>query len=282
MRKLLLMSCLGLIAALTGPALVAQEKVERVGKDTCLSCHEVSAGFASSPHAVAECEDCHGPGQKHVDEGGDPEFIRSASAAGWTEACQSCHARQGTDVAEFSWGPHGSRDIGCRDCHRIHPEEGNFGLLARRSELELCSECHRGEAAQFRLPFHHPVREGMMECSDCHSPHAPEQSQRRLEPVSGRGCVSCHSDKKGPFAFPHSVVEAGECTTCHVPHGGINPRLLVRTQVHQLCLECHSPAVGVAFRQPPSFHDLRSPRYRNCTTCHREIHGSNVDPNFVR
>jgi hypothetical protein len=56
-----------------------------------------------------------------------------------------------------------------------------------------------------------------------------------------------------------------------------------------VCLECHSnmpaqttapqPVIGVV---PPSFHDLRSPRFRNCTICHQKIHGSHVDRNFTR
>lgn len=260
----------------------AQEEPERVGKDTCLMCHEISPGFPPSPHGLLECEDCHGPGSRHVNEGGDPSFIRVSGAADWTETCRGCHAKLSSEVVEFTHSPHGSGGIGCGDCHRIHPEEGGFGLLRRASEVELCTTCHASVGADFRRPFHHPVFEGMMTCTDCHSPHAPEGASRRLEPMPARGCASCHSDKKGPFAFPHAPVEGGGCGACHQPHGGFNARLLVRPQVHQLCLECHSPVFDVPFRQPPAFHDIRSPRYRNCTTCHREIHGSNVDPLFVR
>lgn len=122
-----------------------------------------------------------------------------------------------------------------------------------------------------------------MECIDCHSPHLdPQDSFRRLEVVSGYGCASCHADKKGPFVFNHSPVTARECQTCHQPHGSFNSKMLVRAEVHQLCLECHTLTPDVASPQPPSFHDIRSPRFRNCTTCHREIHGSNVDPNYLR
>ena len=34
--------------------------------------------------------------------------------------------------------------------------------------------------------------------------------------------------------------------------------------------------------QPPSFHDLRSPRYQNCTTCHITVHGSNTSPLLLK
>jgi predicted CXXCH cytochrome family protein len=78
------------------------------------------------------------------------------------------------------------------------------------------------------------------------------------------------------------------CATCHEPHGSANPRMLVRQEVRLVCLECHanlpvamktSAVMGVV---PPAFHDLRSPRFRNCTVCHQKIHGSHVDRNLLR
>jgi hypothetical protein len=33
---------------------------------------------------------------------------------------------------------------------------------------------------------------------------------------------------------------------------------------------------------PPAFHDLRSPRYQNCTVCHQKVHGSYADRNLLR
>jgi hypothetical protein len=67
--------------------------------------------------------------------------------------------------------------------------------------------------------------------------------------------------------------------------------MLTRQEVRFVCLECHAnlpgpgaaaasrPALGVV---PPAFHDLRSPRYRNCTVCHQKVHGSHVDRNLLR
>jgi hypothetical protein len=33
---------------------------------------------------------------------------------------------------------------------------------------------------------------------------------------------------------------------------------------------------------PPAFHDLRSPRFRNCTVCHLKVHGSQVNRALLR
>ena len=267
--------------AISGPALAAEE-AELAGKDACLMCHEPSAGFLSSVHASKECEDCHGPGSLHVDAGGDASLIRTPNAPDWSTACLSCHVKGERNIGRFAASPHGQNKVACIDCHRIHPEKATFGLV-KASDPSLCVSCHSSVEAAFRKPFHHPVLEGGMKCTDCHNPHSDKtESMRRLEIVSSNGCASCHADKKGPFIFSHAAVETGGCLSCHQNHGSFNSKMLVRSDVFQLCLECHTFVPGVASSQPPSFHDIRSPRYRNCTTCHREIHGSNVNPLFLR
>jgi predicted CXXCH cytochrome family protein len=78
------------------------------------------------------------------------------------------------------------------------------------------------------------------------------------------------------------------CGACHEAHGSANPRMLSRAEVRFQCLECHSnitrPGSANSFAGgiPPAFHDLRNPRYRNCTICHVKIHGSHVNRTFLR
>jgi predicted CXXCH cytochrome family protein len=83
--------------------------------------------------------------------------------------------------------------------------------------------------------------------------------------------------------FPHTGGVAGDCQSCHEPHGSNNGKMLIRASVDQLCLECHTTApAGTLGSMQPSFHDLRSPRYRNCTTCHIAVHGSNSSPMLLK
>ncbi len=218
-----------------------------------------------------------------MESGGDDRSIGFGNRppARFVEACLSCHAGN-TQLAAFRFSEHGRGGIACGACHRLHPEEPVFGLLSQR-QLDLCSSCHPAVRASFQKPFHHPVLEGAVACGDCHDPHAGDQaSLRRFALATEQSCVSCHPDKNGPFVFEHAPLEVTNCQSCHEPHGSINARMLRRTRVQQLCLECHSRSVGVAGSQPPAFHDVRSPRFQNCTTCHREIHGSNVSPLFLR
>jgi cytochrome c5 len=77
--------------ALASPALAAQSGQSAqgyVGEKTCLTCHEgQTKGYHGSAHSRAYnprtpaagqgCESCHGPGQAHVDGGGDKSKIKT-------------------------------------------------------------------------------------------------------------------------------------------------------------------------------------------------------------
>ncbi|PYT16905.1 MAG: cytochrome C [Acidobacteria bacterium] len=278
------------------------------GSEACQTCHEdIFNAFAKNPHHLVEtdarpgwkaggwqgraCESCHGPAQKHT-ESASAEDIRNpaklaAAAAG--RVCLSCHLNQPTHAGRLE-SSHAKNDVSCTACHKVHGN-GPSGLVARTASAinQQCSSCHTGVWAQFQRPSHHRLPEGAMSCVDCHNPHgsirpAMTQAFGANEP----GCLKCHGEKRGPFAFEHAPVRFEGCRSCHEPHGSANPRMLARQEVRNLCLECHAnlprvtntnAALGVV---PPAFHDLRSPRFRNCTVCHQKIHGSHVDRNLLR
>ena len=97
-------------------------------------------------------------------------------------------------------------------------------------------------------------------------------------------CLTCHAEKRGPFVFTHVTGSGGDCLSCHQPHGSNNPNSLLWAQVSQLCLSCHSQTGGPKTfgSQPPSFHNIALPRYRNCTSCHTAVHGSNLSPQLLK
>ena len=286
------------------PAAPADNKpAEYVGSETCQMCHEdIFKAFLKNPHQVVEkdkkrgfatkaCESCHGPGSKHA-ETTTPADIRNPAKlkpAETDRTCLKCHLNQPTHVGRLQ-GSHARNAVSCTACHSIH--KGAAALVARKPAAinTQCGACHTAVMARFQRPYHHRLPEGAMSCVDCHNPHGsllPKSIQlaRGNEP----GCLKCHGDKAGPFPFEHTVVKAEGCTACHEPHGSANPRQLTRQEVRFVCLECHSnlpvPAAQPARALgtvPPAFHDLRNPRYRNCTICHQKIHGSYVNRAFTR
>ena len=227
------------------------------------------------------------------------------------DTCLQCHAGR-EEHNSYRQGEHWLNDVACTDCHFAHapdpapPVGESHTLVATKTrqapdssvlrmlkgnEAQLCLRCHSEQRAQFAMPFRHKVLEGLIKCSDCHNPHGGfELKQTRLAnfAASDAICVKCHTDKTGPFVYEHGPVTVEGCSSCHIPHGTQNPRLLKRPQTFQLCIECHTNAHAIAGDEEggapntPSFHNLTTARYQNCTTCHVRIHGSNAHPFFFR
>ncbi len=258
-----------------------------VGQDTCATCHdEVAKGFADNPHTKmvqmhggngVTCENCHGAGKAHVDGGGDVTKIfnpAKASAKEANEKCQSCHV---SAHPNFANSPHAKANVSCISCHDVHKAKEDH--LLKAAQPALCYQCHSDQKAQFNMPIHHKVNEGLVKCSDCHDVHGTfGVNNLKSTEDSNAVCTKCHTDVRGPFTFEHAPVRAEGCTTCHTPHGSQNPRLLNMPSIATLCNQCHSPlsAGGVHGL------DAGSTTVTPCVTCHTFIHGSNASQAFVR
>ncbi|GBC80416.1 Cytochrome c-type protein NrfB [bacterium HR09] len=257
---------------------------------SCASCHEaVVDGFALNTHSriasfetpggVTGCASCHGDVSAHA-QSGDPADIRGfgKNVQADTQACLSCHGR--SDKAAFAASAHGG-EVACSSCHTIH---------TRKSANSTCGNCHADVQAQFLAPSHHPVRQGGMTCASCHNVHSAQPGALAVEGRTNDLCVSCHSEKEGPFIFQHEPVEE-DCMTCHQAHGAVADNLLQANEPF-LCLQCHefhfhaglearpeAPVFTVGGRQYPNVlgaHGYQRSFATKCTQCHTQIHGSDL------
>ncbi len=265
-----------------------------VGEDTCLTCHEQQSykgtahalkGDVRTPAATHGCESCHGPGQAHVDAGGDKTKIKTFKALSPVEAnavCTTCHTRGAHLLWESS--AHENRNVTCVTCHSVHGAKSDAALLKAKTEADTCAVCHRDKVQKLQRSAHMPVqagaaREGKMACSSCHNPHGSTNVRLLKAGQSvNDSCLTCHAEKRGPYLWEHAAV-AESCTSCHDPHGSSNDRMLVAKQPF-LCQRCH-----VTARHPPTIYDnyVRNNTTganrilaRSCTVCHQNIHGSNA------
>jgi DmsE family decaheme c-type cytochrome len=259
-----------------------------VGDETCLGCHDgLQRGYADtvhgrpahprSPAANHGCESCHGPGGRHVEDPAVPDSIvrfdaRSVRAS--NEQCLSCHTRDGHALWEGS--AHDLRNLSCATCHSVHDFESARAQLKTATEVETCAACHRVQVQKTLRFGHMPVAEGTMTCSSCHNPHG-STNERLLRAGNwiNESCVSCHTDKRGPFLFEHAAGREN-CVTCHDPHGSNHDRML-QAKLPLLCQRCH-----IGTRHPSTIYDLSAVRARSnrivnrgCVNCHQNIHGSN-------
>ena len=259
-----------------------------VGEETCLTCHEdKKKSIESTPHGRANnprtpaagkgCESCHGPGQAHVDGGGDKTKIRNpktVSPRDASEICLTCHNR--TSHTDFAGGKHDSRNLSCVTCHSVHEPKSEKAQLKTATVTETCVQCHRTQVNKIHKSSHMPVKEGKLECTTCHNPHGSQNVKMLKEGNSiVEACTSCHAEKRGPFLWEHAPVRES-CTTCHDAHGSNNERMLV-AKLPMLCQRCH-----VGTRHPATIYDAtqvanQSNRImgRSCVNCHSQIHGSN-------
>jgi DmsE family decaheme c-type cytochrome len=259
-----------------------------VGEDTCLGCHDdMTKGYADTAHgraahprapaAAQGCESCHGPGEKHVEDPSVPGSILRFDEAPPREAndaCLSCHARKSHALWEGS--AHDGRNLSCGTCHSVHNFKSERAQLKTVREVDTCASCHRVQSQKIMRAGHMPLAEGKMECSSCHNPHGSTNlRQLRVGNWINESCVSCHTDRRGPFLFEHAAGRES-CITCHDPHGSPNDRMLV-AKVPMLCQRCH-----IGTRHPSQIYDFGAVRgksnriiNRGCVNCHQNIHGSN-------
>ena len=259
-----------------------------LGADTCVACHdEEEKSYLESPHgkasnprapaALHQCETCHGPGEKHLDDPTVLTSIRKFAKMAPREVnavCLSCHT--GTPHTAWQGSPHDARSLACTTCHSMHAPKSETAHLKANTEIELCATCHKVQAAKINRSVHMPLIEGKMTCSSCHDPHGSTNVRLlRVGNWINEACVSCHAEKRGPFLFEHAAGRES-CITCHDPHGSTNDRLLV-AKLPMLCQRCH-----IGTRHPSTIYDnlsiqSRSVRIvdRGCVNCHSQIHGSN-------
>ena len=279
------------------PAGAPPQQSETTMQD-CAACHEdLVKAFAKNTHDVLEkspryklanpCESCHGPGKAHIEGGGDKTKIisfKGKAVKSYNQQCLACH-RQDHEVTGFTASTHAKQGLDCADCHSVHKAAVLTPSLKDRAS-NLCMSCHTLQKAQFSKPFHHRVKENAMECTDCHQPHSGiDRHQLRPSFAGEEACFKCHTEKQGPFVFEHPAIRLRGCEGCHEPHGSNNTKMLVRSTITAVCLECHATnpvTKGVFTSLPPSFHNLNSPTFQNCTTCHVMIHGSNFDRLFFK
>ncbi|MEW6455424.1 MAG: DmsE family decaheme c-type cytochrome [Acidobacteriota bacterium] len=262
---------------------IAQQEAEYAGIEQCEMCHEeMVKAFKDTIHGKKgfelrsdkACETCHGPAGAHVEAGGDKTKIKSVAALTSEEKsdmCLQCHERG----RKMFWlgSAHDARGLACQNCHSVHNAKAEKAQLVKAKETELCFSCHKQKESQFYRASHHPIREGRVNCSDCHNPHGTQTAKLIDADSITEKCYECHAEKRGPFIWEHVPVRE-DCSLCHEPHG-TNHLKMLKAKLPFLCQRCHSDT-----RHPGTLYDqtqILSNRLfnRSCTNCHALIHGSN-------
>jgi DmsE family decaheme c-type cytochrome len=285
--------------------------------ELCAGCHEeVVQAFGATMHGRLRehevhnqgwgCASCHGDGTAHAEAGGDAGLIAGLGPATspekiW-EVCTGCH--RSDSLHYWPGSAHQLNGVSCTDCHNPHRL-----ITSTEKEIEICLPCHTEIQAQMNYPSRHPVREGYMSCSSCHTPHGSSIGLVKSQENVAELCLSCHTQYQGPFIFEHEPVFEG-CDTCHVPHGSVANNLLVQNEPF-LCLQCHefhfhaglegnneyekelnrykpenNPSDGITYEGGLVPNPFQESGYKRafttkCTQCHTQVHGSDLPSQTV-
>jgi DmsE family decaheme c-type cytochrome len=279
-RWLPAIALVALAAALPGRASATQDKAAATKAvfdvNDCRSCHEDAVkSVEATLHGAAEqsCANCHGDPSAHVKgamEGtpGPIQKFKQMSPADSSGVCMTCHNKAGQK--HFMGSSHDSRGLACASCHNPHPKGAvPKALLAKPSQVALCTSCHLQKKAQLLRPGHMPIREGKLQCTSCHNPHGTPNDRMLLQTSVNQNCYSCHAEKRGPFLWEHAPVRES-CLNCHDAHGSLNEKML-KVKAPLLCQQCHQTS-----SHPGPAYPAQS-RYafnQACLSCHPSIHGS--------
>jgi len=243
------------------------------------------------------CTTCHGDSAAHMKKGPDgrrpaPDRVygKGTSPDTQNDVCTTCH--KGGKHMFWSASTYAARGVTCVNCHSVH-NGGHDKVRDKRTQTEVCYNCHKEKRADFSKPSHHPVPEGMMACSDCHNPHGSPGPKQLVKDNVNDTCYQCHAEKRGPFVHNHEPV-SDNCATCHNPHGTTAESML-KARPPFLCHQCHTPHGGnviqIAGQGQETLHPGMSSvllsattggksginyfQGRGCLNCHTQVHGGN-------
>ena len=226
---------------------------------SCFECHAVTGngnklqgtvvGYQAvkdSTYYDVQCENCHGPGQAHVEGVGAASIVRPLARLAMTGKgnCGDCHTGTHSPFAE-EWAASG---------HNV------VNVSAASNVSSGCAACHDGRKALERWDdgTNYAERDSATAyqpttCAVCHAPHGSENTRQLRASITSNDpsqnlCMQCHMRRSEPLvtsSSPHApqgavlLGQAGwrppgfiyDTTAIYGSHAtGANPRL---------CAGCH-------------------------------------------
>ena len=233
----------------------------------CVACHSGRAMPAAGGNGRFEdppfqelaigCENCHGPGQRHIQEmTGKGTVVRAGHTSIVNPArlppaladniCMFCH--QTGDVRVLK----PNKDY--RDFRPGEPLDDTLSIFLVPPKREspppsdhvehyysmILSKCYRSSGRRLR-------------CITCHDPHV--QPPRTEAPAYFAGkCAGCHTDKscKVPLSVRQQRKPPNDCAGCHMPKREVGVILHSSVTSHRIMARPDEPLPEAAFHQTTS------------------------------
>ncbi len=263
-----LLTCCALIFVLSGYGWMAASRAQAAdNQPVCIECHDnkQNAKFVHPPALDGECEMCHTPTPKHLEDGGPGGMKTNRTAS----ACYQCHDPKNTGKVVH---PALEMEGECIQCHNPHGSDNKYFLV--KPVDKLCFECHNPVPADAAKGSEHTVVTDGKACLNCHNPHSSDNPSLLIASPKTL-CLGCHDREivekepneephtipnikamvEGPYPHPAAVTEDG-CLSCHLPHGSSEEDLL------------NAPFPASNYNQYVPGNDKTKNTYALCFTCH--------------
>jgi Tetratricopeptide repeat len=233
----------------------------------CVACHSGRAMPAASGNGRFEnppfqelaigCENCHGPGQRHIQE---MTGKRTVVRAGHTSIVNP--ARLPSDLADnICMFCHQTGDVRVlkpnkdyRDFHPGEPLDDTLSIFLVPPKREspppsdhvehyysmILSKCYRSSGRR-------------LGCITCHDPHV-EPSRAEASAYFAGKCAACHTDKscKVPLSVRRQQKPSNDCAGCHMPKREVGVILHSSVTSHRIMARPDEPLPDAAFHQTTS------------------------------
>jgi len=163
--------------------------------------------------------------------------------------------------------------VSCSDCHTGTPYEKQFKDRRAGALLHL----PRLDPRQANKQSHHPLKEGLMKCTQCHDQHG-SSGPKMLKADTVMNSVSSVMPRSAG-RFCGNIAGCRNCLTCHVPHGSNHGSFYLRSRhccVKAAMTPLDIPEHYTRFETFPGSATSGKNRIiaRGCLNCHSNIHGS--------
>jgi hypothetical protein len=232
----------------------------------CVACHSGQAMPAAGGNGRFEdppfqelaigCENCHGPGQRHVREMTGKSTVRTGRASIVNPArlppaladniCMFCH--QTGDVRVLK----PNKDY--RDFRPGEPLDDTLSIFLVPPKREspppsdhvehyysmILSKCYRNSGRG-------------LSCITCHDPHVQPSRTEAAAYFSGK-CAGCHTDNscKVPLSVRQQQKPPNDCAGCHMPKREVGAILHSSVTSHRIMARPDEPLPEAAFHQTTS------------------------------
>ncbi len=146
----------------------ASQSMQYVDPALCDDCHKDKHDiWEKSKHSTVSCENCHGPGQAHIERNADLPTDTSR------ESCGLCHAEleaRPDNFPQINPEEHG-QELSCITCHNPHDPAAKSTSDSPQiphslKDRESCLSCHDTEGLK-PFPENHKGR-SQDSCLNCH------------------------------------------------------------------------------------------------------------------